>query len=253
MRRFWTIFKLMNAMAFRSKSTVFFSVLMPTMTLVLFGFVFGSSLIPMGGKSSFSYAIWLLPGVVVSNIMASGFMGNAVAMIAWRERGIFTRIAVTPMPLWQIMLARVCTQITVLIAQAVIAIIVGTLLFHFSFDPTHIPLTLLFLILGTIVFLALGQVIASLTTRVELGNIISQGVYIVFSFLTGVILPLELLPGPLSHVASYTPSYMAVSLLRGAMLQGTAGPTPLLFIAGLLAYCVVAIAISARFFKTVAH
>lgn len=251
MLRFWNILKLMNVMSFRNRIVLFFNLLLPTLMLILFGVVFGQHIIPIPGSATVSYAIWLLPGIIVTNIMASGLMGNTSAMITWRERGIFKRIAVTPMPLWEILLARVFTQLVPLLVQGVIAIIVGEFIFNFRFNIQYTPLTVLFLLLGSLVFLALGQVIASFTSRVELGSITCQGIYMVLTFLTGVMLPLQILPSGVGTFARFTPSYMVADLLRGAMIQGNAGATPLANIGGLLIYLVVAVGISAVFFKTI--
>lgn len=251
MLRFWNILKLMNVMAFRNRMVLFFNLLLPTLTLVLFGLIFGQNVVPLPGASAVSYAVWLLPGIIVTNIIAAGLMGNASAMITWRERGIFKRLAVTPMPLWEVMLARVVTQLVPLIVQGILAIIVGAFAFNFHFNLFYTPLTLLFLLLGSLIFLALGQVIASFVNRVELGSVVCQGIYMLLIFLTGVMLPLQILPAGVAKFAYFTPSYMAADLLRGAMLQGNGGTAPLTNIAGLLAYLVVALGISAFFFKTV--
>lgn len=251
MQRFWKILKLMTVMAFRNRTVLFFSLFLPTLMLILFGLLFGRNAVPIPGDTAVSYAIWLLPGIIVTNIMSSGLMGNTSAMITWRERGIFKRIAVTPMPLWEVMLARVLTQLIPLIAQVIIAIIVGAFVFNFRFNVLYTPLTLLFLILGSLVFLAIGQVIASFINRVELGSILCQGIYMVLIFLTGVMLPLQILPAGLKNFAYFTPSYMTAELLRGAMLQGNAGVAPLSNISGLLIYFVVAVGISALCFKTI--
>jgi ABC-2 type transport system permease protein len=147
------------------------------------------------------------------------------------------------------MLARACTQVLVIVVQTVVAIIVGSLVFNFKFNLLYAPLTLLFIVLGSAVFLLLGQVIASFTDRVELGNIISQGLYILLTFLTGILLPLQILPDVVSKVAPFTPSYMVADLLRGAMLQGSAGSAPLADIIGCLLYCAVSLGLSAAFFR----
>jgi ABC-2 type transport system permease protein len=249
MRRFITEFRFLTILAFRSRTLLFFSMLVPTGSLLLFGFIFGQNVIPLPGSSGVSYSVWLLPGIIVMNIIASGLMGNSTAMITWRERGIFRRILVTPTAPWEVMLARACTQVLVIVTQAVIAIIVGSLVFKFKFNPLYAPLTLVFIVIGSAVFLSLGQIIASFTDRVEIGNIISQGLYIILTFLTGILLPLQILPDVVSKVAPFTPSYMVADLLRSAMLQGSAGSAPLTDILGCLLYCGVAIGLSAAFFR----
>jgi ABC-2 type transport system permease protein len=249
MRRFVTELRFFTILAFRSRTLLFFSLLVPTGSLLLFGFVFGQHAIPLPGSGNVSYSIWLLPGIIVMNMIASGLMGNSSAMITWRERGIFRRILVTPTAPWEVMLARACTQVLVIVIQTVIAIIVGSLIFNFKFNLLYAPLTLLFIVLGSAVFLLLGQVIASFTDRVELGNIISQGLYILLTFLTGLLLPLQILPDIASKVAPFTPSYMVADLLRGAMLQGSAGNAPLVDIVGCLVYCAAAVGLSAAFFR----
>lgn len=255
MRRFWTILKLMVIMNFRNPVALFFSILLPTASLLLFGSIFNGNSVPIGGgagTTKYSYAVWLLPGIIVTNIMATGLMGNSSTMIAWRERDIFRRIMVTPTGVWLVMLARVLTQVVTICVQAVIAIVIGTAIFNYQFDFSYLPLTLVFLILGAVVFLGFGQLIASLTSRVEVGSVISQIFYIALSFLTGVMLPLSLLPSFAGTIAKLTPSYMVVNLLRSAMLQGEAGSSALLYIVGLLAYFAAAITLSAYTFKMLA-
>ncbi|GER83846.1 hypothetical protein KTAU_24830 [Thermogemmatispora aurantia] len=249
MRRFITEFRFFIILAFRSRTLLFFSLLVPTGSLLLFGFVFGQNVIPLPGSGGVSYSVWLLPGIIVMNMIASGLMGNSTAMITWRERGIFRRILVTPTAPWEVMLARACTQVLVIVVQTIVAIIVGSLVFHFTFNPLYTPLTLLFIVLGSAVFLLLGQVIASFTDRVEIGNIISQGLYILLTFLTGILLPLQILPDIVSKIAPFTPSYMVAELLRSAMLQGNAGSAPLADIVGCLLYCAAALGLSAAFFR----
>jgi ABC-2 type transport system permease protein len=249
MRKFLAVLKWMNVITFRNRVVLFFSVLMPTISLVLFGYIFGHYNVSLSAGSQSSYANWLLPGVIVLNMMATGLMGNSSAMIAWRERGIFRRILVTPMPVWQVMLARVLTQITVIVVQAIVAIIVGVLLFHFDFRISIVPLTLVFLIIGALVFLSFGQVIASYVNRVEIGQIISQGIDIILTFLTGVLLPLQILPNAVAKVAAYTPSYFAADLLRSAMLSQSLGSSTLKDLVGLTIYFAAALMISAVSFR----
>ncbi|MBX5450414.1 ABC transporter permease [Thermogemmatispora sp.] len=249
MRRFLTFLMFMLIMTFRNPILLFFNLLVPLGLLLLFGFIFGQHVIPLPGGSGVSYSIWLLPGIIVMNIIASGLMGNSSAMITWRERGIFRRILVTPTAPWEVMLARACTQVLMIVIQSILSIFVGSLVFNFKFNWLYAPLTLLFIVLGSLVFLLLGQVIASFIDRVELGNIISQALYLLMTFLTGIMLPLQILPDIVSKVAPFTPSYMVAELLRSAMLQGSVGSAPLADIGGCLLYSAVALGLSAAFFR----
>lgn len=240
----------MVVLVLRSRTVLFFSMLLPTFSLVLFGTIFRRYEIPLPvGDVKVSYAVWLLPGIIVTNMMATGMMGGSGGMIAWRERGIFQRILVTPMAIWQVMLARIIAQLGVVVAQAVVAVIVAVAVFGYRVEVGYIPLTVAFLTFGGLVFLSFGQVIASFTDRVEVGSIVSQGIYIILTFLTGVMLPLQLLPSEVGQFAPWTPSFLVVELLRAAMIGGVPGPDAVVRVIGLLGYFVAAVATSAAFFR----
>lgn len=254
-RRFATVLSYMCVMTARNRVALFFSIALPTFSLLLFGYIFkGNSIPPVGGAGaggSVSYSVWLLPGILVMNMMATGMMGGSAAMIVWRERGIFRRLIVTGTPVWQVMLARVVSQLALLIVQAASAIILTVWTFGYRFQFGYLGVTLLFIGLGGLVFLAFGQVIASATDRVEVGGVMAQGLYVVLTFLTGVLLPLQILPKATADIATYTPSHMSAELLRAAMLTGGAGSQAALMIGGLTLYFAAALVLSARFFKLV--
>lgn len=253
-RRFVVIARFMGTMMLRSWVVLFFSIILPTGSLLLFGWVFKSINIPAqaaGNPIATSYPVWLLPGVVVMNMMSTGMMGGSGAMIAWRERGIFKRLLVTVMPVWQVMTARIVVQLGILVLQAVIGIITAIAVFGYKFDAHYLPLTILFIAIGGLVFLSFGQVIASFTDRVEIGSVVSQVFYVALTFLTGVMLPLTILPSAAADFAKYTPSYMIVELLRTAMLAGGAGPYAWWHLAGLAGYFAAAIIASALSFRMI--
>jgi ABC-2 type transport system permease protein len=244
MRRFLMILRMMTIMMFRNRTVLFFNMALPTASFVIFGLIFQRNIVTLNQAPDAlrtSYPLWLLPGMIVSNIIAAGLMGNTASMLAWRERGIFDRIAVMPMPLWQVMFARVCTQLAVIVTQAALLVLIGTLAFGFAFDLRNLPITLIFTILGSLVFLAFGQLIASAVERVEIGSLICQVVYMPLAFLTGLMIPLAILPQAIQPIARLTPSYMAVDLLRGAMLAGNGGTQPFIHIVALLGYIVAAL------------
>jgi ABC-2 type transport system permease protein len=235
---------MMTIMMFRNRTVLFFNMALPTASFVTFGMIFQRNMVALNPSSDalrISYPLWLLPGIIVSNIMAAGLMGNTASMLAWRERGIFDRIAVMPMPVWQVMFARVLTQLAVIVTQAVLLVLVGTLAFGFAFDLRNLPITLFFTLVGSLAFLAFGQLIASAVERVEIGGLICQVIYMPLAFLTGLMIPLAILPEALQPIAQLAPSYMTAALLRGAMLAGNGGSQPAVHLAALLGYIAVAL------------
>ena len=229
----------------RNRTAVFFNLISPLLFFVLFGFIFGNQ----KGATPESVGLYLLPGVIVASQLSSGLFGGASVLVTWRERGIFRRIQATPMSVWQLILARVLAQVIISFAQALVTVIVGVLFFKVQLAAGGAFWDFLFILLGSLVFQVMGQLIAARIKRVETANILINVIFLPLLFFTDLYIPLSLMPDWLQNIGKLLPPYLVVDLLRSAMTQGTLPTNALADVIGLGIYFIVMLVISAAIFR----
>ena len=258
MKRFYISLKMVFLGTIRNRTATFFNLIFPMLLFVFFGYIFNNGGLNVTGTASsanggIKEALWLLPGIIAIGIATNGIFGS-IPMVLLRESGVFRRIQATPMPVSQYLLARIVIQLVIVVIQVVLAIIIGAIVFQVHPDGGGWYLDVAFILVGAIVFITLGQFIAAVSPRLETANIISQLINLPLIFLSNIYLPFAILPDAVQKVGRVLPGFLMVDILRPAMIvgnvaQGNTLNNPLVDVAGLGIYFIVALILSARFFR----
>jgi ABC-2 type transport system permease protein len=259
MRRFYISLKMVFLGTIRNRTATFFNLIFPMLLFVFFGYIFNNGGLNVTGTASsanggIKEALWLLPGIIAISIATNGIFGS-IPMVLLRENGVFRRIQATPMPVSQYLLARIVIQLAIVVIQVALAIVIGIIFFQVHPDGGGWYLDVAFILVGAIVFITIGQFIASVSPRLETANIISQLINLPLIFLSNIYLPFAILPDAVQKVGRVLPGFLMVDILRPAMILGSVSQpnttlnNPLVDLAGLGLYFIVALIISARFFR----
>jgi ABC-2 type transport system permease protein len=256
MKRFYISLKMTFLATIRNRTATFFNLIFPMLLFLLFGSIFkgGTNVTGTAQNGSISTALWLLPGIISISIATNGIFGS-IPMIMLRENGVFRRIQATPMPVSQYLLARIVIQLVIVVIQVILALIIGAVAFQAYPAGSGWYLDVAFILFGAVVFITIGQFIAAVSPRLETANIISQIINLALVFLSNIYLPFAILPDLVQKIGRVLPGFLMVDVLRPAMIVGNvsqAGATlnnPLVDLAGLGLYFLVALVVSARFFR----
>ncbi len=156
------------------------------------------------------------------------------------------------MPVSQYLLARIVIQLVIVAIQVVLAILIGAIAFNVHPAGSGWYLDVAFILVGAIVFITIGQFIAAVSPRIETANIIAQFLNLALVFLSNIYIPFAVMPGVIQQIGRALPGLLMVDVLRPAMILGNVSQTlnnPLVDLAGLGLYFIVALVISARFFR----
>jgi ABC-2 type transport system permease protein len=195
-----------------------------------------------------TYIDWFIPGILAMSLMNTGVIGISTAFVAFRERGIFRRIKVTPFALWKFLLARIVSGVILSLVTSGILIGVGALVWG-ARPQGNILLIALVLILGSLTFVAIGYAIAAIARTTETAASYANLVTFPMLFLSGVFFPLDSMPDWMQPIVKVMPLSYLVNALREPMLYGRglgAIDTDLLILLPIFA---AAMLFSIRFFK----
>jgi ABC-2 type transport system permease protein len=195
-----------------------------------------------------SFIDFFVPGILAMALMNAGVIGFSTAFVSYRERGILRRIKVTPFPLTSFVTARILSQLAVAVAQALILVALGVVLF--GLKPRGNPLVILLaIVVGSLAFLAIGFAVAAIARNVEAAASYANLITFPMLFLSGVFFSLDSAPAWLRPVARTLPLSYLVDALREPMTRGRGLEAIWVDLLVLLATLVAGFVIAIRFFR----
>jgi len=194
-----------------------------------------------------NFISYFVPSMLGLSVMQVGIFA-AVPLVADREKLILKRLAATPLKRWQLVGSNVLMRLLIALAQAVIIVAVGVMFFGVEITGP-LALTVFFVSLGAVAFLALGYVVASFAKTEDSANGMTSVIQFPMMFLSGTFFPIEAMPAPLQTVARLIPLTYLSDALRQVMVGGAAFAPLYVCAAVLLGWLVVCFAIAARKFQ----
>lgn len=191
---------------------------------------------------------FMFPGLVAFTIIQTGGP-HAVTIVNWREQGIFRRLACTPIPLWQLVLARSLAQLAVSLVQGALMVAFGVLLLGLPISWGGLLLAFVVLAAASACFIALGSVIAGLCRNALLTNAIYIFIVIPMLFLGDFLMPTGVLPSSLQVVGIVLPPALVTALIRPLMITGGLPTDAWVSVLALAGYSVVFVLLSIKVFR----
>lgn len=197
----------------RSKSRIIGSLGQPLLFLVALGFGFGP-VFQKAGQGN--YIQFLVPGIVTMGILFTSIF-SGIEIIWDRQFGFLKETLAAPVSRIEIMIGRTLGGATIAVAQGLIILIISYAVGFRIVNLSMLPIAILFMILISLTFTALGTAIASILDDFHGFQMIVNFLVMPLFFLSGSLFPLEGLPRFLDIIAMLNPLSYGVDGLRGTM------------------------------------
>lgn len=184
------------------------------------------------------------PGVLALAVMSTAFTAQAIATGFDRRNGVLRHLATTPLGRSGLLAGKVGGVLLVQAGQMTVLVAVALAL---GWRPvgSGVPAALLVLLLGTAAFTSLALLLAGVL-RAEAVLAVANLVWVLLLAGGAVVLPADVLPGPLADLALLLPSGALGEGLRTTL---TGGGLPLASVSVLAVWTAVAGALTARTFR----
>lgn len=244
MKRFTTLTKAMLLLHLRNRATLFWNLAFPIFILVIYAVVFGKLTV---GDADFM--TWVVPGVLVFNILAFGLLGSASMIVQMREKNILRRLQATPVPSGQLVGSYLLVNVLIGILQCILILVFAALFFDASITLRTALIAFPMIVIGILCFVGMGQVISGVAATA--GAAIAVGQIINFSqmFISDLVMPLEMMPDFIQKIAPYLPAYAVVQLVRPPLIDGGMSPDFWRNLLVVAAYTLLAAFLAARLFR----
>lgn len=154
-----------------------------------------------------------LPILAALLITASAVLSLVAVIAIYREGGILKRLRATPLRPTAILAAHVTVKLLFSIATLSLTVAAGWR--RFPMDGVPLASFGLALVFSTLSILSLGFVIASVVPTARFAQPVATLVVYPMIGLSGLFVPIDVLPRTLQQIAKVLPLTYAVSLLRG--------------------------------------
>ncbi|MGQ0743386.1 MAG: ABC transporter permease [Acidimicrobiales bacterium] len=199
----------------RRGESVLVSLGLPVLLLVFFSLI---DVVPTGATGR--AVDFLAPGVLALAVMSTAMVGVGIATAFERQYGVLKRLGSTPLGRPALLAGKTLAVVAVELIQIVVLTATAALL---GWRPSGSVLVVAAaLALGTVAFSGLGLLMAG-SLKAEVVLAVANGLYVVLLLLGGMVVPLDVLPEPISAVARLLPAAALSDLVHA----GSAGdPAP---------------------------
>lgn len=198
-----------------------------------------------------NFRSFLVPGIAAMAIMQSGIFSVVFSLIRFRAQGVLRRLYATPIDPTHFLVGQVITRLIVAVLQTFILLIVGSLALGVTVGGSAEAWTLLtlFAVLGGALFISIGLAISGRAKTENTAAPISNIITLPMIFLSGVFIPLDILPEAIRAVSQFLPLTYLADGMRAVATQHAGFTDVVPELLGLLAWMVAAFAVSAKLFR----
>jgi ABC-2 type transport system permease protein len=184
------------------------------------------------------YLDFLIPGLIGFSILTSPMFSLVNISSEYKKTKLFKQLSLTPLTKMEWLTSKVLWYIVLTISGFLLMVGVGVFAFgaHVTLSIGLIP----FLVLGPMLFAALGMLVGTVTKSPETAGVIGNIVTFPMMFLSGTFFPISTMPQYLQTLAHVLPLFYIIEGLNNVMVYGN--------ITGALIDFAVVIAITAVIF-----
>lgn len=202
------------ALQLRNGETLLLTLGIPVLLLAFFANV---DILPIDGEP----VAFLAPGVLALAVLSTSLVQTSIGTAFEREYGVLKRLGSTPLGRPRLLAAK---TIAILVVQVVQWTVLWLVALASGWEPSVSAGPLVIgVVLGTIACTALGLCLAG-TLRALATLAAANGLYLVLLLLSGMVIPLDELPGAARGVARALPSGALAEVVRGSLTAGVDVP-----------------------------
>ena len=214
MKALYYQFRVELTLYLRDKAVVTFSLFVPILTVLFFGYLNRG-----GAVGEVTYGSFLVAGGIGMVVSSAAFENLGVALAHQREVGVLKRLGGTPLRIWTLVGAKVLTAFVIILVQSMIMVGLNVLLFKAELSG-DLLWSIAVLSIGILSFTTMGIALAGLSRNTDMAGAAARAISFPMQFLCGTLFPLSTMPPLLRDIAKALPLTYFVDALRGAMLTG---------------------------------
>ena len=191
---------------------------------------------------------FVLSSCITIGLISIGLMGYSNTIARDRDRGIFQRLRVSPVPAWAIMASRLIVQIGMILVMTVIIFVVGYFYDGIRLTIGGYLICLVMTLAGGALYLGLGQAIVGRIQNPETVSSTSRLVYFAF-IMIGMLGQFGTLGKQVERLVNWSPYGVVQKVLDAGLIPGSWDATATLALVFTIVYTLILAVLGIRWFK----
>jgi ABC-type transport system involved in cytochrome c biogenesis permease component len=211
---------------FRNRMALLYGYLFPLIFLVAFYVLYRHERIPL---------LRHMGELLTVAVLGGACFGLPTTLVSERERGVWRRYRLTPIPTWAVVASTVVARYVIVLTAGLLQLVLALALGMTA--PEHPFALWVAFTFVSFAFIGLGLVIATLADNVPAVQALGQCIFLPMLIIGGVAVQLASLPLWAQHVSAFFPGRYAVEALQAAVSgRGLAGARFSLLALGLIGF-----------------
>jgi ABC-2 type transport system permease protein len=206
MNAWWVQVEIALRLHFRNRMALFYGYLFPLIFLVAFWVLYRHETVPL---------LRHMGELLTVSVLGGACFGLPTTLVGERERGVWRRYRLSPLPMWAVLAAVVVARGVLLVSAGAlqwgVALLVGIT------APEHPWAVVVAFAAVCFAFIGLGLLIAQLANNVPAVQALGQCIFLPMLIIGGVAVKLASLPEWAQHVSAFFPGRYAVEAIQGAV------------------------------------
>jgi ABC-2 type transport system permease protein len=187
----------------RNPGSVFFTVALPLIFLLIFATIFGND--ELEELNNLKTTTYYIPAILTLGVISATAQSMAFQLSSDRDNGILKRGRGTPMPSWVFFAGRIGNALVISLLMLVIVPGVGRLIYGVDIPWEHLPAVIITLVVGAASFCCLGIALTAAIPNEDAAPAITNAALLPLYFISGIFIPETEIPDGVLNVASVFP------------------------------------------------
>jgi ABC-2 type transport system permease protein len=206
----------------RNIQSVFFTLLLPVLFLVVFGSIFRNATVKVPG-GVMKESAYYVPAIIAYGLIAAAYGNLAVIVVRYRESGVYKRRRATPVPAGVIIASRAVIAVLTALAITVILLLIGWAAYGAALPGRTAAAFVVDVIVGAVVFSVIGFALTCVIGSVDAAQPVVLATMLPLSFISGVFVAASELPTWLADIGKVFPVQPLAAALLAAYNPHTTG------------------------------
>jgi len=163
---------------------------------------------------------FVISNCITIGLVAIGLMGYSISIARDRDKGVFQRLRVAPVPTWSIMISRILVQLVMILILTIVYFYVGYKEDEIVLPQSGYILGFIASFIGGALYLGLGQMIVGLVKNSETVNSTTRLVYIAF-IMVGMLGELGTLGKEVKTIVHWSPYCTVRTIISSSLNPST--------------------------------
>jgi ABC-2 type transport system permease protein len=217
----WHQFRYDQRVFWRNPASVFFTIMLPLIFLVIFFSIFGTETIEERG--GVTVATYYVPGIITLAVVSATLVSLAISLTEARESGRLKRVRSTPLPAWAFVAARVGNAMVISLFMAILVVLVARLLYGVELPTTTVPAVLVTAAIGAFAFASIGFALTAVIPSEDAAPAITNVAVLPLYFLSGIFIPETEIPDAVLDIAALFPIRNFFEAIFAGLSPGASG------------------------------